>query len=284
MIPSLIITLRETLEMALIVGIVLSYLSKINQKNFFSYVYGGVFAGIVFSLIGAFLFSMVAGGFSGRIEKIFEGMTMLIGAVLLTTMLFWMLKQKNISGELERQIDQKLKSSQGIGIFFVVFISILREGIEMVIFLQATSAYSDGNSSIGALAGIVLACFVGYLFFFSVIKINLKKFFSFSTIILMLFAAGLVAHGVHELQEAGVIPVIVEHVWDINPIVMAEGEYSLLHEKGVIGSILKGLFGYNGNPSLLEVISYLFYGIFSIFLWILLEGKAQQKPRLSSAA
>jgi len=98
-------------------------------------------------------------------------------------------------------------------------------------------------------------------------KLNLKKFFNITSIFLILIAAGLVAHGIHEFQEAAVIPYVIKEVWDINPAVVAEGSYPALHEKGLVGSFFNGLFGYNGNPSLLEVLfyaSYLFV-IFSIY-------------------
>jgi len=98
-------------------------------------------------------------------------------------------------------------------------------------------------------------------------KINIKKFFNITSILLILFAAGLVAHGVHELQEANIIPMGIEHVWDINPPVNPDGSYPLMHEKGYIGSIFVGLFGYNGNPSLIEVLSYLFYLAIVFVLW-----------------
>jgi len=88
---------------------------------------------------------------------------------------------------------------------------------------------------------------------------------------LVLFAAGLVAHGVHEFQEAAVIPYVVEEVWDINPAVAAGGVYPLMHENGLIGSFLKGLFGYNGNPSLLEVLFYVSYLALIFFIYRRIE-------------
>jgi high-affinity iron transporter len=267
MIPSLIITFREVLEMALIVGIVLGYLSQIRRKDYNKVVYAGIGFGILASISGAILFHNLAGGFTGRTEEIFEGITMLIGALLLTTMLFWMMKQRNIATDLKQKIDHQLESQHGWGLFLLVFVSILREGIETVIFLSASNVASESNSLIGGAVGILLAMVVGYLFFFSTKDIDIKRFFNYTSFILVLFAAGLVAHGVHELQEAGIIPVIIEHIWDINPAVVIKGEFPLLHEKGLIGGILKGLFGYNGNPTLLEVISYVIYLVSAAWLW-----------------
>lgn len=267
MIESFIITFRETLEAALIIGIVLSYLVKTKQIKYNNIVYLAVVSGIVASIIGAWLFTSLAGGFTGRAEEIFEGITMLIGAALLTTMILWMMKQKHIAQELEHRVAAELNQAHKFGLFLLVFIAVLREGIETVIFLGAASFVSTGNSLIGALAGITVAIFLGYAIFVGSMKINLKKFFNITSILLILFAAGLVAHGIHEFHEAKVIPTVIDHVWDINPIVNSDGSYLLLHEKGYVGSILAGLFGYNGNPSLIEVLSYLIYLVFVFALW-----------------
>jgi high-affinity iron transporter len=268
MMTSFIITFRETLEAALIVGIVLSYLVRTQQPHYKKSVYAGTLAGIAASLLGAFLFTLLAGGFEGRAEEIFEGVTMLIGAGLLTTMILWMMRQKNITQDLEKKVAAEISSSaQGWGLFFLVFVAILREGIETVIFLGSASFVSSGNTAVGAVIGIVVAIVCGYGIFLGSLKMNLKKFFTVTSVLLILFAAGLVAHGVHELQEAGVFPVIVEHVWDMNPAVYADGSFPLLHENGAIGSVLKGLFGYNGNPNLLEVLSYVTYIIVVAVVW-----------------
>lgn len=127
--------------------------------------------------------------------------------------------------------------------------------------------------------GIVGAIFLGYLIFVSAVKINLKKFFTITSIILILFAAGLFVNGVHEFEEAKIIPSLVEHVWNINPDApqSAEGIYPLFHEDGHIGSIFKGLFGYTGSPSLIEVLVYVSYLAFVFILWRNMSKKARNK-------
>jgi high-affinity iron transporter len=262
MIPSFIITFREVLEAALIVGIVLSYLIRTRQAQYNNIVYLGVALGIVASIIGAIVFTAIAGGFTGRAEKIFEGITMLVGAFLLTTMILWMMKR----------VATEITKRHKFGLFLLVFVAILREGIETVIFLNAASFISVNNSIFAAFAGIVAAILLGYAIFLGSMKINIKKFFNITSIILILFAAGLVAHGIHELQEAKIITTVIENVWDINPAVNPDGSYPILHEKGYIGSILKSLFGYNGNPSLVEVLSYLVYLLFVFGLWKNIES------------
>lgn len=273
---SFLIMFRETLEAALIIAIVLSYLKRSGRRDYNIHVYRGIAAGILLSIIGGWLFQLAAGGFSGKKEQIFEGITMLTGAVLLTTMILWMMKQSSFT----EVIKQKIEISQGKqwGIFFLIVISILREGIESVIFLSAANFVSKDQNLIGALLGFLVALLVSYLFVIGSLRISLKKFFLITNILLILFAAGLIAHGIHELQEAGLIPTLIQHAWDINPST-ADGEgYPLFHERGYLGSIGKNLFGYNGNPSLLEALSYLLYLAAVVFIWRAVNSRNRAGP------
>ena len=260
---SFLVTSRETLEATLVVGIVLAYLTKTNKHHYRKTVYYGIAFGILASLLSAFIFTIFAGGFEGRAEEIFEGITMLFASFLLTTMILWMMRQKHIARHIESKVSVEIEKAEidmtyAYGLFLLVLIAVLREGVETVIFLNAMK-YASGVNFVGGLLGVLTAIGVGYLFFTSTRKVNLKKFFNISSILLILFAAGLVAQGIHELQEAGVILYGAKELWNINPAVAVEGVYPLLHEKGMVGSFLKGLFGYNGNPSLLEVLSYIAY-------------------------
>jgi len=280
---SFLITSRETLEVALVIGIVLAYLTKTNNTQYKKTVYYGIVFGVILSIIAAFIFTFFAGGFEGRAEEIFEGTTMLIASILLTTMILWMLKQKHVAKEIESKVAKLVSSASynqtfAYGLFLLIVAAVLREGVETIIFLGALN-FSSGISFIGGLLGIVTAIAIGYLFFIGSRKVNLKKFFNISSIFLILIAAGLVAHGVHELQEAAVIPYVVKEVWDVNPAVVVEGVFPLLHEKGFIGSFLKGLFGYNGNPSLLEILFYAGYlgVIFLVYRKIESSVKAKNK-------
>ena len=253
MLESFLITSRETLEASLVIGIVLAYLNKTNNQNYKKTVYYGIIFGILASILSAFVFTLFAGGFGGNAEKIFEGATMFIGSFLLTTMILWMMQQRHIAREIEGKVEKHLMGQQPLfshlGIFMIIFIAIIREGVETVIFLNAIN-YASGINFIGGTLGIIAAIVAGYLFFISTKKINLKKLFNISSILLILFAAGLVAHGMHEFEEAGVVSGIIAPLFDINHIV---------NENGIVGSFLKGLFGYNGNPSLLEIIAYVSY-------------------------
>jgi high-affinity iron transporter len=268
MLQSFIILFRETLEAALVIGIVLGYLVRTGQTEYRKSVYLGLAAGVGASILGAFGFQLLAGGFSGRAEEIFEGITMLAGAVLLTTLIVWILRKSAKTAELERKVADRIEGTRRAGLFLLIFFAVLREGIESVIFLSAARFASGQNNLAGAGLGLLSAVALGFLLFRGALRINLRSFFTVTNILLILFAAGLVAGGVHELQEAGVLPIVREQVWDINPSVAGDG-YPLLHENGLLGSVAKGLFGYNGNPSLVEVLAYLGYLIAVVSLWLL---------------
>ena len=268
LLPSFIITFRETLEAALIVGIVLAFLYKTKQTHYNKYVYWGLIVAIIGSVISAFAFNVLLGGFEGANEQLFEGTLMIIGAALISWMILWMMQQRHITQDIENEVKHSIEQHNAFAIAVLVFISVLREGVETVIFL-GTLTLKDGVgvSMFGAAAGIVIAAVFGYALFRHFLKIRLKTVFSVTSILLILFAAGLVAHGVLELEEAGVVPIVIEHVWDINPPVNADGSFPLLHEKGPIGGIAVGLFGYNGNPSLVEVLAYLAFIALMYVLW-----------------
>lgn len=249
---AIIITFRETLEAALVVGILLAFLKKTENMKHRKYVWWGVVFGILVSGILAWVFETWLGGFEGRAEEIYEGVMMIVAAGLITWMILWMLKQrKGLKKNLENKAEAHLKEDHPMGLFVLSFISVAREGIETVIFLKAAMLQADGGSVLfGGFIGVLIAIVFAVLLFQGFEKVPLRKFFTATSVLLILFGAGLLAHGFHEFQEAGIIPIFNEHLWDINGI---------LNEKGPVGSIMKGLFGYNGNPSLIEVVSYLVY-------------------------
>ncbi|MEM2131533.1 MAG: FTR1 family protein [Candidatus Woesearchaeota archaeon] len=274
---SFIITFRETLEASLILGIVLAFLKKTKNQKYNNILYLAVALSLFFSFLFALVFLKIYGSFSGKAEKIFEGITMIIGSFLLTTMILWIFKHRNIKSEIQNKVAENLSKENILGLFFLVFFSILREGIETIIFLFAASFLSESffisYNLLSAILGIITALFIGYLIYNASLKLNIKLFFNITSIILVFFAAGLLAHGIHELEEAGILNPIIKEIWNLNPIApdSNKGFYPIMHEKGFIGSILVSLFGYNANPSLLEFISYLIYFIFLYVSYLLIK-------------
>ncbi|MDP7069325.1 MAG: FTR1 family protein, partial [Candidatus Peribacteraceae bacterium] len=219
MTAALLITLRETLEASLIVGIMLAFLNRTQNKHHNPIVWAGVGAGVATSVIVGFFIMQFGGSFSGRSEKIYEGITMLIAAGLITWMVVWIATPgKQMRQSIENKMEVHLAAGALMSLFFLVYTSILREGIETVIFLQAAFFQSQNTSQhVGAIAGVVLAVSGAWLLFRGMMSwFSLSHFFAFTGILLMFFAAGLVAHGIHELQEAGLVPILIEHLWDMN--------------------------------------------------------------------
>jgi high-affinity iron transporter len=262
-----IIIFREVLEAALIVGILYTYLNKVDQQSSIAKMWQGVLAAIVLSVVGSFLFQVLAGGFEGQAEKLFEGVVMITASVVLGSMIVWMAKNKNIADDLKSQAHNALSTKNaGWAIFSLAFIAVFREGIEIILFMYSLAAKQGAVSFLSSLLGAVLALGVGYAIFVQGKKVPLKTFFNVSSVILILVAAGMMAYGVHELESAGVIP-DYGRVWDINPPKLADGSYPLFHDKGYIGGLFKGLFGYNGDPSLIELGSWIMTITILGFLW-----------------
>jgi high-affinity iron transporter len=177
---------------------------------------------------------------------------MLLAASVLTWMIFWMQKSAvNLRAEIESKTQNAVYGKGQNALFALVFLAVFREGIELALFLLAIQrASSPLQTLLGAFLGLASAVVLGWMLFTSTRKLSLQGFFQVTNVLLILFATGMVAYGVHEFNEAGIIPSVIEHVWDINHI---------LNEKSEIGLLLKALLGYNGNPSLTEVIAYLAY-------------------------
>ena len=252
MVAALLITLREGLEAALIVGIVLGVLRRLGRPERRRAVWLGVGAAVAVSVAAGALFRAMGVAFEGRGEEIFEGLAMLLAAGVLTWMIFWMGRQgSSLRADLETDVSRAATEGSGWALFSLAFVAVVREGIETVLFLTAAAfSAAPGQTLLGGALGLAAAAGLGWALFSAGRQLNIRAFFRFTGGLLLLFAAGLVAHGAHELQEAGLLPVFVEHVYDIN---------WLVDEQAGFGSVLKALLGYNGNPSLLEMVLYLAY-------------------------
>jgi high-affinity iron transporter len=275
MLAGFLLALREGIEAALIISIVLGLLKKMNRQDRTPVVWLGVAGAVVLSVAAAVLLEVIGAEFTGATEQLFEGLTMLLAAGVLTWMIFWMQKQgRQIQKGLEAEVRQALSGGQTVALFSVAFFAVLREGIELALFLTAVnfSSSAEGEASVlgwvGGVLGLIAAVVIGWLLYRSAIKLNLRRFFQFTSILLIFFAAGLVGHAVHEFNELGWIPSVVEHVYDLNHVVP---------ETTIFGQFMRALFGYNANPSLTEMLAYV--GYFAIVLGLVwfTNRKAEQK-------
>ena len=269
MFSSFLLSLREGLEAALIIGIVLGVLAKLKRTDLNAVVWRGVGLAALLSLFAAIALNLLGMEFEGKGEEIFEGIAMLLAAGVLTWMILWM---KNHGGTLKSEIEEQTnRAALGKGqkaLFALAFLAVFREGIELALFLLAARLTSSPLQTVsGALLGLIGAGILGWILFTSTMRLSLRNFFGATNILLIIFAAGLVGLGVHEFNEAGIIPSVIEHVWDFNGI---------LSDKSEVGLLLKALVGYNGNPSLTEVSAYVSYLV--VLVIILINQRKKQNP------
>jgi high-affinity iron transporter len=219
MVQAFIITLREGVEAALIVGITLAYLAKIGRNDLRKAVWGALGAAFVGSIGVAILMARL-----GLNEDAFEGWVMLVAAFFVVTMVIFMMKTgRKLKGEIESKVGSLAGKNAWIGLFFFVFLMVLREGAETVLILSAVTLNStELMSFLGTLLGVGAAIAFGVMFVKGSVRINLQKFFRVTTAILFLIAAQLVISGLHELSETGVLPSSKEEMALIGPIVSNE--------------------------------------------------------------
>jgi high-affinity iron transporter len=258
MIAEFIVMFRESLEVAFVIGIILAYLHKTKNQEHEKHVWLGFSTAIVLALVIAYLFQFVQGGFEAN-EELFEGIFMIITAALVSWLILWIVKQKKIVENLQNDVKIALEKKETSALFLLALTATLRESVEAVLFMYGILINTGGISLLGGLIGLVAAVIVGILVFEYSIRFNIGLFFRITTVILVLLAAGLFSQGLHELQEAKVLPTWTEHVYDVNPPLYPDGTYPVFHEKGAVGGIFKGLVGYDGNPSDLQIAGYAAY-------------------------
>jgi high-affinity iron transporter len=263
MFASLLLIFREGLEAALIAGIIFGTLDQLGHADRRRWVWAGIGLAGALSLILAAALQIAGAKLEGRAEAIFEGSAMLLAVGVLTWMIFWMRYQsRQVSSILKADVRAAVRSGQNWGLFSIAFLAVLREGIEAALFLTAADfASGDGRAVfVGGLIGLVGAVVAGWMIYTSTARLNVRRFFEISSVILLFFAAGLFAHGLHEFEEIGWLPALAEQVWNLKPV---------LDDESTVGSILRTLTGYNDDPALIEVIGYLVYwaGVLALSGW-----------------
>ena len=228
MFQSLVITLREGVEAALIVGIVLGYLKQTGRESWDRIVAWGVFAAVLASLAAAYLVHRLEVG-----EDAYEGWLMLVGAVFVASMVAWMWRAGR---RMKQEIETKLRGlwaepsrAAAAGLFLFVFLMVFREGIETVLFLAAVSLRtSELLNFMGGLIGLGLAIGLGVAFFKGSVKVDLRRFFSVTSLVLFVVAAQLFVSGVHELSEAQILPSSRREMALVGPIVNNDAFFFVL--------------------------------------------------------
>ncbi len=253
--------LREGVEAALIVAIVLAYLAKTGNARHFPKIWLGAGSAVLVSVAAGVGLYLTLGGLREPYEQIFEGVTMLLAAGVVTWMLFWMRRQAaSVKGELQRSVDRVLTEGSLWGLAVLAFTAVIREGIETSLFLvsqvQAASAAEAGAPSVvaGAFLGLAIAVAIGYGFYRGSRVINLQSFFRWTGIALVFIAAGLLSHAVHEFVEVGVVTVGTQTAFDISRVLPHDAESG-----NVLGQLLRALFGYSSTPEVVTLLVHLAY-------------------------
>jgi high-affinity iron transporter len=255
-----IIAFREGLEAALVIAILLSYVRRTGRFSLRRAVLGGVAVAIAASVIVGLIMGLVWGIFEGTALAVFEGIVVLVAAFLLTTMILWMWRAGGrISTEIEKRAEESVTGTRGLGLAMLSMALVLREGVELALFNMALVIQEGYQVYLGTALGLLIATATGVAIYKGSLRVSLRALFKWTSLFLVLFAAGMTAYGIHELQEAGLLLIGPAEVWNLNPPQLPDGSYPLLHERGAIGALLKALFGYNGNPSALEVVGYVAY-------------------------
>ena len=271
---SLLITLREGLEISLVLSILLSYMIKTGRREETRAVWLGAGLAGVLCLVFGLIVHLTVNGLHGKSEMAVEGSIALIASVVLTYMIFWMRSNaRNISGELHAQIDN---STTVFALAAIAFVAVAREGFETALFLISAEANSASGVSVvtGGLIGLVIAAVVGVYVFRFGHRIDLKKFFTYTGTLLILFAAGLAGKAVHEFREL----LGFESGFLVEPaFTIKSGPL----QGGTTYDFLKGLFGWASNPERIRVITYFGYLIPVMYAFL---GMTKKNALPSAAA
>jgi high-affinity iron transporter len=252
MLSTFLIALREGLEAALIVGILVAYVVKTERRFLLAPIWSGVGLALAASLaLGGFL-TFTSAELSERGEQFFAGTTSFLAVGLVTWMVFWMKRAaKTLRDELHGRVDNAL-STGPLALAAAAFFAVAREGLETSLFVYTNfrTVSATSAASIGLILGLTLAVVLGYLIYNRSIRLNLSKFFTVTGVFLIIVAAGVLSYGIHEYQELGWIPGDGSYAWDIS---------SVIAKDSIAGSLLAGTIGFDVNTTWVQLIFWAAY-------------------------
>jgi high-affinity iron transporter len=257
-----LIGLREGLEAALVVSILVAYLVRSGRRHLLSRIWAGVAAAVAVSLAFGALLTFGPRGLTFEVQEAIGGALSIVAVGFVTWMIFWMARAaRGLGGELRGQIDAAVEGGRW-SLAVVAVLAVGREGLETALFLwAATKAGTRGTVGsvtptweplLGAALGILTAVVLGYLIYCGAIRINLSRFFSWTGAFLILVAAGVLAYGIHDLQEAGVLPGLNNLAFDVSDTVDVNSWY---------GALLKGVFNFSPATTTLEAAAWVLYAV-----------------------
>lgn len=257
-----LITFRETLEAALIIWLILSIISGFEWKfknNL--YIISAIILWIIFSFVFAYFFNYFLWWFEWKSEKIYEWILMFIAFIMISHLILW--SNKN-TAKIKSKIKNAVLKKEILVLFIIAFVSVVREWVETVIFLNALDLSLNINSMILWILGIVSAAFLSFILFSYLKKINISLLFKFTNFLLLFIAWWLLAHSIVEFQWAWILPTFIKPLFDLS---------NVMSEKEWIGSFLKAIFSYDANPSLIAVIAYISYILWFSYIFYKINKK-----------
>ena len=253
MLATLVIFLREGVEASMIIAILLAYLNRIGRRDHFRDVFIGVGAALLLAAAGgAVAYETIRSYDGSRVQTIFEAITFLVAATVLTYMTFWMRNHaRSLSKELRARAEAALDGRARWGLGLLAFQAVGREGLETVVFtLAIIFSTSAAGALTGAVIGLVGALCIAFVIYRLGHRLNLSRFFTVIGVLLIFFAAGLLANAVENLQQLGWLPVLEEPMWHSG---------RLLSENSALGDVLHSFFGYSDAPTPLQLLVYVAY-------------------------
>ncbi|MBO3798410.1 MAG: FTR1 family protein [Thermoproteota archaeon] len=260
MIGQFLLAFREGLEAALVVVIISAYLKRTRRTLLSNYVYYGVYLAIFASLICGVLVWFTYGALAGPSKALFEGIAALLAVIVLTSMVYWMAtKGRRLKAEIETRVKTIMTRGTTLALVLFSFIIVFREGLETVLFLTPFLLVDPLSTFSGAVLGIMASVFLAYLVFIAGMKINIRRFFYYTSLLLILLAGGLAGYGTHEILE------YMREV-GVNTDWLGEPAFNLnissdnpLHHKGLIGSVFAVMFGYTVTAEWARIIVHAVY-------------------------
>lgn len=281
--------LREGVEAALIVSIILAYLARTGNRRHFARIWAGTFAAIAISFLAGVALFVTIGGLEEPYEQMFEGLTMLLAAIVVTWMLFWMRRQAaSARNELQAAVDRALSEGTAVGLAVLAFTAVIREGLETSLFLVGQAASAEAAAPavlVGALVGLGIAALLGFGFYRGARLLNLRTFFRWTGIALIFIAAGLLSHAVHEFVEIGWIGVGTQPLFDASATLPhqemdgAPGGLALL-----AGQFLRAVFGYTSQPEVVTFVAWAAYVVIALTLFLRPLRSPAGQPQASTGA
>ncbi|GAA1016782.1 iron transporter [Acrocarpospora pleiomorpha] len=261
MFASYLIGLREGLEATLVVSILVAFLVKSDRRDRLPLVWTGVAAAVALSVAFGALLSFTAAHLAFEQQELFEAVASIAATVFVTWMIFWMRgAARKISSDLRAKLGEALQVGS-VAVAVMAFLSVVREGLEtsLLFFASAQGAATTATPLIGITLGLLTSILIGWGLYASAIRVNLTKFFTWTGLLLILVAGGILKYGVHDLQEAGILPGLNTLAFDISGVLDPSAWYSAL---------LSGMFNITATPSVLEVTAWAAYVLPVMFLFL----------------